>query len=145
MMARSIFLMYGRSKSKRGNHKKWDLKYSKWWEDFKSGLIIQIGQHLTPFFVQKTVENWLNQVFCSFSTVFFAKKYSSNVVRFKFWGQIWNPHHLRYFRPPIVMIYTFWFFDLYAFSKIQVDLAIINFLNWYFEGEFEISAPKYSI
>ena len=41
-------------------------------------------------FGEKTVENLPNWVFCQFSSLFFAKK-GSNVVRFEFCGQIWNP------------------------------------------------------
>ena len=89
-------------KSKCENHIKRGPKICKWWEDSKSGLKIQIGLDLTPF-LAKNCRNWLNRIFCQFSAVFWAKsdilpifdsflgQKWSNLIRFEFWGQTWNP------------------------------------------------------
>ena len=44
------------------------------------------SNNITPPFGPKTVEKWLNHVFCLFSTVFFwgGDKVGLNVVRFEF-------------------------------------------------------------
>ena len=43
-----------------------------------------------PIFAQKTVKNWLNRVFCQFSTLIWPKQ-GSDVIRFEFGDKIWNP------------------------------------------------------
>ena len=60
-----------------------------------------------PLFGHKTVGNWLNEVFCLFSTVFFLRKGDEMLLYLNYEARFGIPGHLGYFRPPFVMIYTF--------------------------------------
>ena len=43
-----------------------------------------------PIFGQKVAQKWSKTGYCRFSTVFWPRR-GRNVVRFRFWDQIWNP------------------------------------------------------
>ena len=72
-----------------------------------------------PIFGQKTVKNPPYWVFCHFWTVFRPKK-GSNIIRFEFRDQIWNPLIiLHILGPNLIQFLHFDFLTSHAFSKIS--------------------------
>ena len=67
------------------------------------------------FLPPKNVEKRLNRVFCQFS-MFFWTKWGSNIIKFEFWGQIWDPLIILHLLGP----HLIWFshFDFLTFHAV---------------------------
>ena len=97
--------------------------------------------------LSKTVKNWQNSQIWQISTVFEHKRVSS-VVRFQFWGQIWNHLILAKLSEPKWKKIDI-FLALYSFSKNSTNLCSSIHLTdlakisctvfWYHKATFERS------
>ena len=91
----------------------WALKYAKWWEECKSGLIIQIGQYFTLFLAKK------GQICLSGILTFWDCFWQKKVKCYPIW--ILRPDVkssiISHILGPNLMIYAFRFFDFPCIFK----------------------------